>query len=683
MLLAKNMKLQEKDPDRYYHFAVSRHMQEIDGWFPKTLPAVVGLKWDRYFPDKEFLFHQLTALGYRLNNDQGVIYAALACAMLIPIVIFLYGSTLLPAWVAASCLFFCVFSPNLFFRLSMVRPHVLAILSFLILLMGILERKRWWLFAGALLFSLSYHAFYVPLLCLAIAMGLGALQGGEERKKIWQSMLWGFFGLVVGLVVNPYFPSNILGAIEIARIPFLMEKELSNISFGDELYPLPTNIFLRYMALQGLMLVVAIFLLGKKSWRSSENFSLYFLTCSGLFTLGLAFLSRRGGEYFVPVSGLLLIYLLREVPLWNKKASLLWLAVVAVPAGFFIKEYRNYIREESPERVRLTFAAVESFPKGPGILFNCDWDRSPYVMYARPEFKVVDVLDPSLLYFRNPEAFRARAELRSGMVGDAHGLIRNAFQADYVLCADLNVVEQLRADPGFQQLYPVANFHSQENLAGPYAFLVKKEPATEYVQKFSLRWLPDLTVDQFRSLHPGSAESESVTKELNGMSFLSLQTIFKEKMQANKDKQKDKIFCALVQPSTEELRRLQGAEFLALGGGRNLRLWRNGKIYFESVQGYLKASSSRVVIPLQEPLQATDKIELLVCSSAAAPYWGVAMSFWKKNQLEKLCQWKSQHTGSTLAQVNVPYSGVRAETCIGEIAEALPPPTLRNSRLAP
>ena len=63
------------DPDRYYHFALSRDMVASGQVFLRSVPQVEDLGWGELFVDKEFLFHQLTALGYRIAGDGGVEWA--------------------------------------------------------------------------------------------------------------------------------------------------------------------------------------------------------------------------------------------------------------------------------------------------------------------------------------------------------------------------------------------------------------------------------------------------------------------------------------------------------------------------------------------------------------------------------------------------------------------------------
>jgi hypothetical protein len=51
------------DPERWYHYAVSRAWME---GMPHALPAAEGVGWDAAFPEREVLFHAATAAGYWL-----------------------------------------------------------------------------------------------------------------------------------------------------------------------------------------------------------------------------------------------------------------------------------------------------------------------------------------------------------------------------------------------------------------------------------------------------------------------------------------------------------------------------------------------------------------------------------------------------------------------------------------
>ena len=92
----------------------------------------------------------------------------------------------------------------------------------------------------------------------------------------------------------------------------------------------------------------------------------------------------------------------------------------------------------------------------------------------------------------------ASLRLGSGTLADAYGLIRKAFRSDYVFCGDPNISAQLRAQPGFQQIYPDTQNPGQP-LIVPTVFRVEPDSAPELAAALNVsdpgnlgvvRWLP-------------------------------------------------------------------------------------------------------------------------------------------------------------------------------------------------
>ena len=177
-LLHQEERLSLRDPDRYYHFALSREMVRSGRLFLRQVPQVTGLGWDRYFPDKEFLFHQVTALAYRFGGDQGVILAVWLVALAASLTLYFFAASRAGPWAALLLVGVFFGSPMLMARLLLVRPHVLAILWFVLMLIGALRRAPWLLGLSICLFCLSYHAFFIPLAVLASA-GVACFLAGE------------------------------------------------------------------------------------------------------------------------------------------------------------------------------------------------------------------------------------------------------------------------------------------------------------------------------------------------------------------------------------------------------------------------------------------------------------------------------------------------------------------------
>lgn len=656
------------DPDRFYHFAVSRATVESGHWVLRALPQVEGLHWNEYFLDKEFLFHQFTILGYRLAGDPGV--AAIAVMIsLAAIGAFLVASArrLTPgAAVALSGLVF--FTPFLAYRLLLLRPHTLAILAFVLTNFALLARRPRLTALAAAFFTLSYHAFYVPVAGFVWLLVVSAMAAREERRQWRRVALAGLFGCVVGILLNPYFPANLVMAVVQAKVPGLLKNELRTLSFGVEAYPLSSDEFLDVFWLPVLAIAGGLLALGAdlaggwRPWNERRTKLLYCLGGCALF-LALAMQTKRAGEYLVPIAGVMLVVTLEGVRNWRARYTALIAFLALGQAAHLVRTWRAQDVTRQLGRGERTLAAVAAIPpeaKGKKV-FNCDWDRSPFLMHARPDLRFVDLLDPSLLYFADPMAFRAKQDLLDGRVADARGMIHGGFKADYVLCGDQGLIEQIRVDPGFRLLHP-----SRINGIVPEIqslFVVVPEPAREYVRRMDLRQLREIAPADVAELRPGRERLRVVSLEPSVA--LNLEPLIAE---IAPPRAPGSLHCAMVSPSAEEVKRLAGATYLGLGGGQGFQVWRNGAPEFATPVGYSRARSVQVLVPLATPLRAGDEFQVLVCSPAHDAYWSLALSFWTDAGITEACKTMANPSAESKAALSWRLRGSERRTCLGPVA---------------
>jgi len=667
----KKTELSIYDPDRYYHFALSREMVKSGELFLRSVPQVEDLGWGEFFVDKEFLFHQLTALGYRISGDSGAEWSAIFCTIMGMLAFLLFAGRHLSAPPALAVTFFVFSCPFFLSRLLALRPHLMGILGFFLMNIAVHSRRPFATALAVFFFTLSYHAFYIPIACLGLLGLLSFLEGGESGK-VWRKVaLFGAFGCLCGVLANPYFPGNIEIALIHARIPGLINGELAGLNFGAEHQPMRSNIFLEVFHAPILVILLATLLIGWEFHKTSEHDKrrrvhlLYAFGVACLF-LVLSFKTRRAGEYLAPALGFLSIYLLQFLK--RKPALLLAVPLLfgVMELGVFLVMFNTEKNQAVHQRFEETLRALEFIPKekNGAKIYNCEWDFSPYIYYARPDLRFVDIMDPSLLYFANKGSFLARAHLSKGFLGDPRGMIPKAAKADYVFCNDPGITAQLRDDPGFRLIYP-QEVSVPNDRQVPSLFLVKKEEISEYVRIFEVAGLGIYDLGQ--SPKVDNDPSEILQKaELVQSTHLDLTPLLAEKLRKEPSPQ---LFgsaskCAFVNPSIQEIERRAGATLLALGGGQRLEIWRNGKPLFRSLPAFGSNRSTQVVVPLVTPLLKKDKIKILVCSPMGAPFWGISLSFWTENELRKVCDWK-MHKQKTISSNDWEHEGLQARTCIG------------------
>jgi len=121
--------------------------------------------------------------------------------------------------------------------------------------------------------------------------------------------------------------------------------------------------------------------------------------------------------------------------------------------------------------------------------------------------------------------------------------------------------------------------------------------------------------------------------------------------------------------SPDELARLRGRTILAIGGGRNVRIWRNGRPLYHSIQMSPEPQISSQLVDLRQPLTASDRFEVLVCSLESSPVLGVSLSFWSESELRATCDRKAWKPPETLEDRRAwSVVGRPRFSCLGDFA---------------
>ena len=432
------------DPDRYYHLALSQLMS-AEGLIRK-LPQAEDLGWGAYFPDKEFLFHAITAAGYWLAGPMGTLLVVPVLGIgIVSCIYWILSHRLLPTHAALLTLAAAFLSPVFLFRITMLRPHVLAIFFFCLLLAGILRGRVWLAALAAAGYALSYHAFYMPAIAILFAAAFRWTDNAEGARR-WQ---WAVVGLIVGIILNPYFPSTVVLSWTIANIAMGVGLP-PEIRSGAELLPLGLLEYLDYFSFLPLALLATAVLIFMKNLRPSPAMAgFWFLFSLSTFLILLGLKSSRANEYAVPCIILLAGYAISLTTRRQLCTATTCLALVATQGYSAMVYYRDITSQEQGGNTDWYFAAVATIPmEADGQkVFNCEWAAGSYLLFARPGLRFVDLLEPALLWHASTEKYLARESLLRGFEENPRRVLRQNFHADYVLCGIQAFNEQLDARP--------------------------------------------------------------------------------------------------------------------------------------------------------------------------------------------------------------------------------------------
>ena len=590
-----------RDPDAFIHLRLAALTDEqgvID-----RIPQAEDIAWSESFADKEFLFHRILAIGHALGGMEGAVHAHYAIISLFYLTL-LIALVRLGGWPAlAFGLVALVAVPYLHSRVFMLRPQTLAMTMFLWILLAAMAGRHRWTFLCSVLFALAYHALYVPLIAVAAASGVAWIL----REKRWgMPLAAGVSGLMLGALVNPYFPGNLeIGMVALRIMLHLIPTmELAGTeSRPPGLWPL----FIAFGAIATLFLACAVPLCVSAVRNGLPRIELarprLTLLAVGLVTMVMLIVNPRSGEYFIPtallLAGLSFPLLVRGSP-W-------WLAVFLLPvAASSFRALPGYVSQQPPndaaQEVERALREIPVHREGaeepaPKVL-GCTWPIGGYVFFFRPDLRVADMLDPTFLYLAHPEKFRAREKLREQIV-DRYGLIQEHFDADYVLCS-WKTRAALNMNPAFERLYPPRLVRGKR----VHLFRVSDTRPREQVLAFSFRVVAgDERPETSSGAVPGSPETiDSALFKLESSTLAPGE-------------------CVVIEPAQGEIRRLAGGSLLGIGGMAAVTLRLNGRILSRATlkKGFTLAR----FVELPEPLLASDRL-----SATACPIRGSDIGFW-------------------------------------------------------
>lgn len=458
------------DWDGYYHIKWSSLLWENfrqGKWLPDFtwLPLTVLNQAD--YADHHFLFHllQIPFLWFfepvMAAKIAAVFYGSLAIFSVYWLM-FRYRVEYLLLWLAA--LLTC--ANSFFFRMNMAKAPPLTIIYTIAGIYLLFERKYIWLLPLMFVFVWTYSLF--PMLFIA-AFFWTLIIAWNERKFEWRPIVYTLGGMILGNVINPYFPQNIWLFVE----HFLEKFKVGDfaVAVGGEWYPYSgVELLLNFpVAFTAMLLGYVLFATRRGRLPEKSTLLLMFVTV----LLISQFRSKRFAEYFPPFAILFAAFswrdflisnvqalrdetlfdssgapargktfeLVKQIGVWSLGIFLvLWMfynvAGINLTRWFNFKEdglISNIQGNEPNDKYRRAMTwANENIPEGERI-FNCNWDDFPKLFFLDSKHNYVYGLDPNYLYTENPEIYKLIGEITSGKIEDPAPIIREKFGANYVM----------------------------------------------------------------------------------------------------------------------------------------------------------------------------------------------------------------------------------------------------------
>ena len=467
------------DWDGYYHIRWSQLLWQNFSqgkWLPtfEWLPLTVLNPHD--YNDHHFLFHllQIPFLWFfepvMAAKVAAVTFASLA-VFSVYWLLYRYDVKYLLVWLVV--ILTCA---NMFYyRMSMAKAPPLTIIITVIGIYLLFERKYVWLLPLMFAFVWTYSLF--PLLWFAAVIWTLIIAWNERRFE-WRPFGYTTAGMVLGNVINPYFPHNINLFLE----HFWTKVKVDDfaVAVGGEWYPYTGLELLTHFPVAMIAMLIGYILFMPKNGKLPEKATFFLTFVTILFAA--QFRSKRFAEYFPPFAVLFAAFSLqaflipqtlqlpehfkREIEPYldaGKKTETqelyYTLKLIGITfLGFILTVYfvfnfkgvhvlgfnqegiaETIANNDSDSRYRRAMAwatgvdssGKENIPAGERI-FNCNWDDFPKLFFLDTKHNYVYGLDPNYLYSENPELYKLLQDITNGKVDDAAPVIREKFGANYV-----------------------------------------------------------------------------------------------------------------------------------------------------------------------------------------------------------------------------------------------------------
>lgn len=467
------------DWDGYYHIRWSSLLWENfkhGKWLPSFDWLPLTVLNPRHYADHHFLFHllQIPFLWF----FQPVMAAKAATVVFGTFAIFavywlLYRYDIKHQLVWLAAILTC--STMFYYRMNMAKAPPLTIIITIAGIYLLFERKYVWLLPLMFAFVWTYSLF--PLLFIAAVIWTIIIAWNERRFE-WRPIVYTGVGLVLGNLINPYFPNNLGLFFEHFREKFQFGNEFA-VSVGGEWYPYNGLELMATFPIALIAMLIGYILFTPRNGKLPEKATFFLVFVSIL--LAAQFRSKRFAEYFPPFAILFAAfawqafwkpvesslpkelldiapYLDRKKPtqrdiFWNSaKQASAWVIGIVLAAYFVITltGFHHFgidegglvdsIRSNEPnDKYRRTMEWAtgldaqgnENIPAGERI-FNCNWDDFPKLFFLDQKHSYVYGLDPNYLYSQNPDLYKELQDITNAKVDDAGPIIREKFGARFI-----------------------------------------------------------------------------------------------------------------------------------------------------------------------------------------------------------------------------------------------------------
>jgi hypothetical protein len=463
--------------DGYYHIKVAWLMAQ-QGWrvlFPLPFPWLqLTVLNPAEFTDHHLLFHVLLLPFTFIDLRIGAKLAAVVFASVALLVMYqLMAENRVRAPLVWLLIAMASAGPFLY-RLSMTRRQSLTVLLLLLTLLMAFRGRTRWLFPIAFAFTWLFDGFPL-LLGVCGAVFLGAWW--ETKRPNWQLLIYPTAGVILGTLLNPYFPNNILFSY-LHMLPKVFQLLGWNVGddeirVGNEWYPYSVDYLMESSWLALVMVPLGflpILLDVRPSSLRRVDGKVVALGIIAVTFLVLYLKSRRWVEAEPVFATLFCAYAWsRALPERVAEPLRKYLTpgrqmIVAVVCGLAVLPLLNTAIDSAEGDAGRTSdytrfrGAMEwlaaNTPDGARVV-STDWDDFPELFFWNTHNTYIIGLDPTYLYLENPALYLRWRSIGRGQVDLPGADIRDRLGAGWVFTDTQHseFIKRAQVDPEMTDVY--------------------------------------------------------------------------------------------------------------------------------------------------------------------------------------------------------------------------------------
>ncbi len=349
-------------------------------------------------------------------------------------------------------------SSSFLIRMSQVRTPVVALLLLIMGFHSLLHRRYWLVGVLGFVFAWTYNGVLL-LIAVGAAVALGAAI--SERRFEWQAMMFPMVGVLLGFVINPYFPLSITQTL--LHISPKLTLAARSPLLGAEWAP-ATLMFLFQLNRGVLLLILLGTMLFATAVKSARRESLAAVFLAVGFTL-LTLRSLRFVEYW-PAFVLIAVAMvsssqLRRVMFDGGFQSYILLEAVmvfcVVVSGSVMVSAARQIASIDVLRYQNAAEWLETNSDAGTMVYLANWGNFPQFFYFNTHNVYSAGLDPTFTQQYDGHLHDAYVSLTRGDEQEVGRTINDLYAADLIFVPQTPVFgalrEQAKRDPTLHVVY--------------------------------------------------------------------------------------------------------------------------------------------------------------------------------------------------------------------------------------